>query len=57
MAELAALQQRHSAAVELLGEREEALAELRADVEDMKALYRDQVDALATQLATALGHS
>ena len=47
----ATLQARHAAAVELLGEREEALAELRADVEDMRSVYRQQIDALATQLA------
>ena len=48
--QLSALEARHAAAVELLGEREEALAELQADVADMKALYREQVDMLTTQL-------
>lgn len=51
--QLQALQARHAAAVELLGEREEALAELRADVADMKAVYCEQVDLLTKQLASA----
>jgi hypothetical protein len=45
----------HAAAVELLGEREEELMELRADVDDMRSLYRDQVDVLATELAAVSG--
>lgn len=35
---------RYGAAVELLGERDEALEELRADLMDVKGLYKDQID-------------
>jgi hypothetical protein len=54
-AEHAALREAHATAMEQLRERDEALAEQRADVEDMKAAYRGQIDALATQLAAAVG--
>lgn len=42
---------RYTAAVELLGERDEALEELRADLMDVKLLYRDQIEYLVKQLA------
>ena len=32
------------ACTELLGEREEKILELSADIDDMKALYRDQLE-------------
>ena len=37
-------QQRLLACTELLGEREETILELSADIEDMKQLYREQID-------------
>ncbi|GAX82954.1 hypothetical protein CEUSTIGMA_g10381.t1 [Chlamydomonas eustigma] len=42
--------QRYVAAVELLGERDEALEELRADLQDVKNLYRDQIEYLVKKL-------
>jgi len=44
------LQVRHASAVELLGEREERLEELTADLEDVKALYRDQIEYMVEQV-------
>lgn len=41
-----ASQAKYIAAVELLGERDEVLEELRADLEDVKNLYRDQIEYL-----------
>lgn len=55
--ELAALKQRHTAALELLGEKEEKLDELKADLVDMKQLYRSQITEMVeknAQLATQL---
>ncbi|KAG9456133.1 hypothetical protein H6P81_000641 [Aristolochia fimbriata] len=49
-AELEALRRRHTAALELMGERDEELEELRADIVDMKEMYREQVDMLVNQL-------
>lgn len=42
---------RYLAAVELLGERDEQLEELRADLMDVKELYRDQIEYMVQQLA------
>ena len=42
---------RLQSATELLGEREERLLELEADVADVKALYRDQIEFMVGQLA------
>jgi capsule polysaccharide export protein KpsE/RkpR len=60
--ELAAVQARYVAAVELVGERDERLEELSADLADVKALYKQdvqalyqQIEALAAQLAAAAG--
>ena len=45
--ELKELQARHAAALELMGERDEEVDELRNDLADVKTLYREQVDELA----------
>ena len=52
-AEYAALEVRYAAAVELLGERDEALEEMAADLADVKQLYKQQIEALVAQLAAA----
>ncbi|KAJ3670842.1 hypothetical protein LUZ60_008268 [Juncus effusus] len=49
-AELEALRQRHTAALELMGERDEELEELRADIVDLKEMYREQVDLLVNKI-------
>ncbi|KAG6493008.1 hypothetical protein ZIOFF_047981 [Zingiber officinale] len=49
-AELEALRRRHSAALELMGERDEELEELRADIIDLKEMYREQVDLLVDRV-------
>ncbi|CAH1425506.1 unnamed protein product [Lactuca virosa] len=49
-AELEALRRRHSAALELMGERDEELEELRADIVDLKEMYREQVNVLVNKI-------
>ncbi|KAH7565247.1 hypothetical protein JRO89_XS09G0172200 [Xanthoceras sorbifolium] len=49
-AELDALRRRHSAALELMGERDEELEELRADIVDLKEMYREQVNMLVNKV-------
>ncbi|XP_019093791.1 PREDICTED: golgin candidate 5 isoform X2 [Camelina sativa] len=49
-AELEALRQRHAAALELMGERDEELEELRADIVDLKEMYREQVNMLVNKI-------
>ncbi|KAL3824369.1 hypothetical protein ACJIZ3_020398 [Penstemon smallii] len=49
-AELEALRRRHSAALELMGERDEELEELRADIIDLKEMYREQVNMLVNKI-------
>ncbi|XVF86640.1 hypothetical protein PTKIN_Ptkin18bG0058800 [Pterospermum kingtungense] len=49
-AELEALRRRHSAALELMGERDEELEELRADIIDLKEMYREQVNLLVNKI-------
>ncbi|WOK98543.1 golgin candidate 5 [Canna indica] len=49
-AELDALRRRHSSALELMGERDEELEELRADLIDVKEMYREQVDLLVNRI-------
>ncbi|XP_058112212.1 golgin candidate 5 [Magnolia sinica] len=49
-AELEALRRRHTAALELMGERDEELEELRADIIDLKEMYREQVDLLVNKI-------
>lgn len=48
--ELSLLQQRHKAALEMLGEKTEEVQELRADLHDVKEAYRDQINDLLGQL-------
>ncbi|XP_073108900.1 golgin candidate 5 isoform X2 [Elaeis guineensis] len=48
--ELEALRRRHSSALELMGERDEELEELRADIVDLKEMYREQVDLLVNRI-------
>ncbi|KAG8388344.1 hypothetical protein BUALT_Bualt02G0115900 [Buddleja alternifolia] len=49
-AELEGLRRRHSAALELMGERDEELEELRADIIDLKEMYREQVNLLVNKI-------
>jgi chromosome segregation ATPase len=49
-AELAVLRQRHASALELMGERDEQMEELRQDLDESKAAYRDQVETLLKRL-------
>ncbi|XP_076881225.1 golgin candidate 5-like [Bidens hawaiensis] len=49
-AEMEALRRRHSAALELMGERDEELEELRADIMDLKEMYREQVNILVNKI-------
>ncbi|KAF8117918.1 hypothetical protein N665_0008s0256 [Sinapis alba] len=49
-AELEALRQRHAAALELMGERDEELEELRADIVDLKEMYKEQVNMLVNKI-------
>ncbi|KAK1422474.1 hypothetical protein QVD17_25615 [Tagetes erecta] len=49
-AELEALRFRHNAALELMGERDEELEELRADIVDLKEMYREQVSMLVNKI-------
>ncbi|KAG1346719.1 golgin candidate 5 [Cocos nucifera] len=49
-AELEALRRRHSSALELMGERDEELEELRADIVDLKEMYKEQVDLLVNRI-------
>jgi hypothetical protein len=48
---LAQVTERLRSATELLGEKEERMAELAADVADMRQLYREQVEVFVDQLA------
>ncbi|KAJ0745098.1 putative TATA element modulatory factor 1, TATA binding protein [Helianthus annuus] len=49
-AEMEALRRRHSAALELMGERDEELEELHADIVDLKEMYREQVNVLVNKI-------
>lgn len=49
-AELESLRQRHTAALELMGERDEELEELRNDIVDLKEMYREQVNLLVNKI-------
>lgn len=51
-AELEALRKRHSSALELMGERDEQVEELRADLADVKQMYREQIDLLVNQVGS-----
>ncbi|KAF8400818.1 hypothetical protein HHK36_014120 [Tetracentron sinense] len=48
--ELESLRRRHSSALELMGERDEELEELRADIMDLKEMYREQVNLLVNKI-------
>ncbi|GKV16236.1 hypothetical protein SLEP1_g26908 [Rubroshorea leprosula] len=59
-AELEALRRRHSAALELMGERDEELEELRNDIVDLKEMYREQVNLLVNKiqiLSSSMGNT
>ncbi|GAB4842243.1 hypothetical protein Ancab_012209 [Ancistrocladus abbreviatus] len=49
-AELEAIRRRHTAALELMGERDEELEELRNDIVDLKEMYREQVNLLVNKI-------
>ncbi|GJP47575.1 hypothetical protein CLOM_g6759 [Closterium sp. NIES-68] len=49
-AELEAIRRRHASALELMGERDEQVEELRADLMDVKEMYREQIDMLVDQI-------
>ncbi|CAG8750956.1 785_t:CDS:2, partial [Funneliformis caledonium] len=44
------LNERYQITLELLGEKTEQVEELRADIEDMKDAYRNQITELAAEL-------
>ncbi|KAG5356324.1 Protein SGM1 [Yarrowia sp. B02] len=50
---LEAMEKRESQALEMLGEKEEKINELRADIADMKELYSRQISDLVDQLVEA----
>ncbi|GAV64459.1 TMF_TATA_bd domain-containing protein/TMF_DNA_bd domain-containing protein [Cephalotus follicularis] len=59
-AELESLRRRHSSALELMGERDEELEELRADIVDLKEMYREQVNLLVDKiqiLSSSMGNA
>lgn len=47
------LEDREKTTLEMLGEKSEQVNELKADVDDLKTMYRQQVEQLADQLAEA----
>ncbi|XP_043724282.1 golgin candidate 5-like isoform X2 [Telopea speciosissima] len=49
-AELEAIRWRHHSALELMGERDEELEELRADIVDLKEMYKEQVSLLVNKI-------
>lgn len=48
--ELAELNRRHSTLLELLGEREEKIMELQADLEDVNQMYKEQITELLLRI-------
>lgn len=48
--ELESLRRRHTSALELMGERDEEVEELKADLADVKQMYREQIDMLINQI-------
>jgi len=48
--QMAELSQRYTLALEMMGEKEEMLEELKADLIDTKSLYREQINELTLQL-------
>ncbi|CAM6128727.1 unnamed protein product [Calypogeia fissa] len=49
-AELDSLRRRHTSALELMGERDEEVEELKADLSDVKQMYREQITMLVNQI-------
>lgn len=43
--QLATLTKRYNTVLELLGEKTETIDELRADIQDMKTLFKEQLEA------------
>lgn len=52
-ASVKALEVREQTTLEMLGERSELVQELRADVDDLKTMYRQQIEELVDRLAKA----
>lgn len=48
--EMESLRRRHASALELMGERDEQVEELKADLADVKQMYREQIDMLVNQI-------
>ncbi len=44
------LRARHEKLLELMGERDEQVEELKADIQDMRQLYRTQIDSLVNEI-------
>lgn len=44
------LKKRYNAALELIGEKEEQLEDLKADIEDLKILYKTQISELLLKI-------
>ena len=44
------IQQRYNTALELIGEKDEQLEELKADILDVKILYKDQISELLEKI-------
>ena len=44
--EFEGLEKRYASALELMGERDEQVEELQADLEDVKQMYREQINLL-----------
>lgn len=44
------LENREKVALEMLGEKAERVEELKADVEDMKEMYREQIESLIDRM-------
>jgi hypothetical protein len=48
--EMKGLQQRYDTLLELMGEKEEEVEELKADIADMKSLYKTQISELLERM-------
>lgn len=49
-AQMKEMTQRHNTALQLIGEKEEQLEEFKADIADMKALYKSQISDLLEKI-------
>jgi len=49
-AQMAAMSQKHTIVLELMGEKAEQVEELKADLHDVKELYRSQISELLLQI-------